>query len=72
MDSGFARMGKSGASQTMQRLGQAQAVSGSVARSAMKYTANNPNKAIGIAAGVSGAAVVGSSRRRSSQNYPMY
>lgn len=32
---------------------------------------NNPNKAMGIAAGVTGAAAYGVSRRRGSQNYPI-
>ena len=54
------------------RRGQAIAMAGSVVGNASRYAGNNPNKAMGIAAGVSGAAVVGSSRRRSSQNYPMY
>lgn len=56
----------------MSHLRTGQALTGRSMMSAGNYAKNNPNKAMGVAAGVSGAAVVGSSRRRSSQNYPMY
>lgn len=36
------------------------------------FIENNPNKAMGIAAGVTGAGAYGVSRRRGSQNYPIY
>ena len=36
-----------------------------------QYVENNPNRAMGIAAGVTGAGAYGVSRRRGSQNYPI-
>lgn len=52
------------------RTGQALAGRGMV--SAGNYAKTNPNKAMGIAAGVTGAGAYGVNRRRGSQNYPMY
>jgi hypothetical protein len=54
------------------RRGQATAMAGSAIGNASRYAAKNPNRAMGIAAGVTGAGAYGVNRRRGSQNYPMY
>ena len=53
-------------------LGTAQAMAGRAGMSAARYSAQNPKKAMGIAAGVTGAGGMAANRRRGSQNYPMY
>jgi hypothetical protein len=47
-------------------------MAGSAIGNASRYAGKNPNKAMGIAAGVTGAGAYGANRRRGSQNYPMY
>ena len=54
------------------RRGQATAMVGSAIGNASRYAGKNPNRAMGIAAGVTGAGAYGVNRRRGSQNYPMY
>jgi hypothetical protein len=54
------------------RLRTGQAMAGRGLMSAGRYAANNPNRTMGIAAGVTGAGAYGVNRRRGSQNYPMY
>ncbi len=54
------------------RRGQAVAMAGSAIGNASRYAGKNPNRAMGIAAGVTGAGAYGVNRRRGSQNYPMY
>jgi len=69
--------GLSGSSKgAMSHLRTGQAMVGRGMMSAGNYAAKNPNRTMGIAAGVAGGSAVGGmagdGRRRGSQNYPMY
>jgi hypothetical protein len=56
----------------MSHLRTGQAMAGRGLMSAGRYAQSNPNRTMGIAAGVAGGGAVAASRRRNSQNYPMY
>lgn len=54
------------------RLATGQALAGRGLMGASRYARDNPRRAAGIAAGVTGAGAMAANRRRGSQNYPMY
>ena len=54
------------------RLATGQALAGRTIMGASRYARNNPRRAAGIAASVTGAGAMAANRRRGSQNYPMY